>query len=311
MLDFKSVLQEQYNVKPSHITAQKGGWASLAYRVETAAEPYFLKVYEKSRASTPKWTSLIKDYIPIVLWLNANTNLRHKIIKPIPTINGRYSCEDEYNIYILFDYIEGEIMEGQYIDENTMVQLAHIISELHKYDEGLPLPTSRIREDYSLPFCDLLNKFISKEYINCSTDLKATLEPFIENIKAILIRVQLLANELIDMEQKYVLCHTDIHNGNIIRNDHIVLIDWEGLKLAPPEADLFMLIDRPYWKSFVSVYKEVHRDFEINNAVMEFYRLRRKAEDLWEWIEQLQYDSLEAAARKQTLESLKRECLTI
>ena len=38
---------------------------------------------------------------------------------------------------------------------------------------------------------------------------------------------------------RYALCHTDIHGWNLMQEDRLILIDWEGLKLAPVEADLF------------------------------------------------------------------------
>jgi thiamine kinase-like enzyme len=34
------------------------------------------------------------------------------------------------------------------------------------------------------------------------------------------------------------LCHTDAHGWNLMQNQNLMLIDWEGLKLAPVEADL-------------------------------------------------------------------------
>lgn len=45
------------------IKKQQGGWAALTYEVSDGTKKYFLKVYEKNRASTRKWTSLIEQLL--------------------------------------------------------------------------------------------------------------------------------------------------------------------------------------------------------------------------------------------------------
>ncbi len=69
-----------------------------------------------------------------------------------------------------------------------------------------------------------------------------------------------------------VFCHTDLHNWNLMQSKNIlILIDWEGLKVAPPEADLMFLKEKPYYKCFLDIYQEKHPDFQVNSDSMEFY----------------------------------------
>ena len=54
-------------------------------------------------------------------------------------------------------------------------------------------------------------------------------------------RVEGLSEILRRSNPKMALCHTDIHNWNLMqRDEQLVLIDWEGLKLAPVKADLML-----------------------------------------------------------------------
>ena len=52
MEQLQGILKEYYGLDRTHVVPQKGGWA-LAYKVQSEGHAYFLKVYEKSRASTP------------------------------------------------------------------------------------------------------------------------------------------------------------------------------------------------------------------------------------------------------------------
>lgn len=75
MSNIKSTLKTQYGIDSINICRQQGGWTSLAYKVIDNKCSYFLKVYEKRRTSTPKWTALIDNYVPIIRWLGYNTDL--------------------------------------------------------------------------------------------------------------------------------------------------------------------------------------------------------------------------------------------
>lgn len=87
-------LQQKYLIKTNTISKQKGGWASLAYKIEDENEHfYFLKVYEKSRKSTSYLTEHIDLYLPIVDWLDNQTLLKGKIIRLIKTQSDDFRCE--------------------------------------------------------------------------------------------------------------------------------------------------------------------------------------------------------------------------
>ena len=80
-----------------------------------------------------------------------------------------------------------------------------------------------------------------------------------------------------------VLCHNDIHGWNVItQGDRLVLIDWEGLRFSPPEADLFMFKYERYWgqrwDEFYDVYQMTNPIHDINETAMRFFQLRRRLE---------------------------------
>lgn len=131
MGNIRSVLKKHYDLEITDILPQQGGWASLAFKALNENRNLFLKVYEKNRASTPKLTAFIDYYIPILVWLINNSNLKGKIPVPISTKSGQYKCEDEYGVYLLYDYIKGQTIGEQDLTDDQVRQLSNIISELH------------------------------------------------------------------------------------------------------------------------------------------------------------------------------------
>lgn len=306
MNHIKTALQDHYNIEITTVSPQQGGWAALAYKVCSSKRTYFLKVYEKSRASTPKWTALIDKYVPIMVWLRHNSGLKSKIPVPLPTKNGEYKCEDEHGIYLLYEYIDGETVGVKDLSADQVCQLSDIIAELHSHGEELPLETDAVKENYHVPYCQQLSDLLDKEYRNLPDELKEAIEPHIRPIKGLVHTIEVLSARLKASNLRMALCHTDIHNWNLMQSDRqLILIDWEGLRLAPVEADLMFVVDEPYFEEFAAIYRKSHNNFEINPDALQFYKGRRELEDIWEFIEQLLFDEQDDQQRAGTLKSLK------
>ncbi|MBT2760186.1 phosphotransferase [Paenibacillus sp. ISL-20] len=301
----KGILKDHYGLENTDVVPQQGGWAALAFRVRSHNEHYFLKAYEKSRASTPKWTALIDDYVPILLWLEEHSRLKGKIPAPILTTDGSYQCEDDEGIYLLYEYIVGDTIADQELTEDQVRQLAEMIAELHRYGEEVPLVTSAMTENYTVPFLGQLKSTLDGEL---PYDLGEVLLHYIDRLKEIMLKVEELSEALKNRDLRMALCHTDVHGWNLMSTgQHLKLIDWEGLKLAPVEADMMSFVDEPYFELFMRVYKETHSHYEINAEALQFYQGRRKLEDVWEFMEQLLYDVQHDKERALTLQSLRKE----
>lgn len=301
-------IYEHYGLNVSHLVPQQGGWSSLAYKIIAGNRTYFLKMYEKNRASTPKWTALINEYVPVLIWLHHYSILKGKIPVPLTTKEGNYQCVNEDGIFLLYEYIDGDTIGARDLTDNQAAQLSGIIAELHSYGEQMPIPTERLKEDFSLPFVKQLKKFLAGQLSTIPSDLSEAVSQYTEQINELIDEVEKLSQELQQRPLRNVLCHTDIHNWNLMQeNERLILIDWEGLRLAPIEADFIFLIDQPYYGTFLSVYKNRHPDFVLKSDILRFYQVRRRLEDIWEWIEQLLFDQQAAYERSKTLASLTKE----
>jgi len=168
MDNIKKLLSDYYHVDCTSMLSQQGGWASLAYKVSSNQRSYFLKVYEKRRASTAKLTALIDKYVPIMIWLMHNSTVKGKIPVPLLTRDGEYKCEDEHGIYMLYDYIEGYTIGDQDLTEDQVHQLSEIIAELHLYGEDIPFDTDAMKENFDVPFSQSLRNIWTQGSSNIS-----------------------------------------------------------------------------------------------------------------------------------------------
>lgn len=308
MNQVKSILKDFYDIEINVVSPQRGGWASLAYKVSNKNQSYFLKVYEKSRASTPKLTALIDQYVPIMVWLMHNSSLKGKISVPFKINSGEYKCEDEYGVYLLYEYIEGQTIGDQDLTKTQVRQLSKIITELHSHGEGIPVETDAIKEDFDIPFLQTLLHTLHKRRNDLPSDIWELIHPYIPLLNDLIQTVQELSQNLKNCDLRMSLCHTDLHNWNLMQSgQELILIDWEGLKLAPPEADLMFLVDKPYFNEFLSIYQKTHQNFSINPEAMTFYEGKRRLEDIWEFLEQLLYDKQGEQERVITMNYLQEE----
>ncbi|MGC6588419.1 aminoglycoside phosphotransferase family protein [Paenibacillus sp. Dod16] len=301
----QNMLKDYYGLEHTVVVPQKGGWAALAYKVQSDGHTYFLKVYEKSRASTPKWTALIDDYVPVLLWLEEHSRLKGKIPVPILTKDGRYQCEDDEGIYLLYEYIAGDTIADTKLTKDQVRQLAEMIAELHRYGEEVPLVTSAMKESFTVPFLEQLRSTLDREL---PYYLGKVLLHHIDSLKNLMLKIEELSEALKKRDLRMALCHTDVHGWNLMSTgQQLKLIDWEGLKLAPVEADMMSFVGEPYFSEFMRIYANTHSQYEVNIEALTFYQGRRKLEDVWEFMEQLLYDTQADADRKATLNHLKKE----
>ncbi len=304
----KKILKEKYFITSNKISVQQGGWASLAYKIEDEnGHLYFLKVYEKKKKSTLYLTEHIDIYLPIVDWLYNDTSLKGKIIRLIKTQIQDYKVENENNVYILFDYIEGCTVGEQILTKEQVFNLANIVSQLHNL-EYFPFDTKRISETFNLPFIPELSEWINRNFHQLKTDIKEILRPKRLTTESKINEWNCLSKILKEQNLKFCLCHTDIHHWNIITDDkQLYLLDWEGIKFAPLEADIFSIYQQPYFDLFIKRYCELNPNYHLNDTLLRYYLISRKLQDIFELIEQLQFDELDQNEYRINLNNLIKE----
>jgi spectinomycin phosphotransferase len=312
MPDMTRILKQEYHIIPVDIQPQFGGLSALGYRIQTTDKDYFLKAYVKSKNATAKWTSLIGNYIPILLWLNQNTDLKNRIVDPIRTVTGEYQCEDDECIYLLFSFIHGHTIGNADLSTAQAIELAHIIGILHQNSsDTIPGSYGQMTEDFNLSFCKDMHFFMENNLCESTGEVKSIVTRYLPQLRDATEKAFQMSDILSNRKPALVFCHTDIHNYNIMQAERVFLIDWEGMKLAPPEHDIMFIYGNPYYEDFMQVYRYYHPGYKLDETVLDFYILRRKLEDIWAFIEEIICDTLQEADLNRNLHFLEKICASL
>lgn len=62
-------------------------------------------------------------------------------------------------------------------------------------------------------------------------------------IRRLADRAEALGQKVQEKSSEFVLCHSNIHSGNVMINeyDSLFIVDWDDLIMAPKERDLMFI----------------------------------------------------------------------
>ena len=307
MAPVKKALAEGYGLEKAGVAETQGGWSARAFRVEAEGSPYFLKVYDKEENSTAQWTRALGIYLPFLQKLEEGP-LAGCVPHTIPSADGLW-WEDERYLYLLADWISGETPAQKPLSEKQAASLGAILGKLHGYvlsDEERESFVP-IREDFCVPFLEPLKKLAVKRGL--PEDVAGPLESCREPLQRALEELTVLSGSLAGDEEGFVPCHTDIHGWNLLAGEgKLWLLDWEGLRYAPREADFFALTGMPHYPALWEAYCRELPGVSLDQERLAFYSLRRRCEDLWEFAARVLFDRLDEATRRASVAGLENEC---
>ena len=93
-------------------------------------------------------------------------------------------------------------------------------------------------------------------------------------------RAEQLAQRIQGQSSQFVLCHSDLHGGNILidENDTLYIVDWDDPIMAPKERDLMFIgggvanvWNKPHEKE---LFYKSYGKAEVNLTLLAYYRER-------------------------------------
>jgi len=232
--------------------------------------------------------------VPIFL----RDNSMQEIIVPLETKSKQYWADfGDYKL-ILYPFIEGKDGFDIELSDIHRRTLGTAFKRIHAAQVPPELKILIPKETFSLGWREDMKSYQAKVESETFTDPTAVkLAEFIKSkqseITRLIERAEQLASELQSKPLELVLCHTDIHGGNILISDNgeLYIVDWDDPILAPKERDLMFIgggIDE-IWKSKQeeAVFYEGYGETEINITALAYYRYQRVIEDLVVICEQL------------------------
>jgi Ser/Thr protein kinase RdoA (MazF antagonist) len=174
--------------------------------------------------------------------------------------------------------------------ENALPELAALLGHLHAHTSDIMARVPRLPippEDFALPFETTLSADLAalatlpptaRPGLRALRDLVAPYEALVlRHLQA----VRVLRAGVLDRRVRHVVCHTDAHGANVLRDvdARLWIVDWEMARLAPPEHDLWMLLVRR--PDVLAEYRRTAgRHAQLDPDVLSFYVLRRVLEDV-------------------------------
>jgi spectinomycin phosphotransferase len=209
----------------------------------------------------------------------------------------------------LYPFVEGKNGFEIELSDHHKRRLGRALKAIHK--EKIPKELKRLipKETFCPHFRESLKIFQAQvENQNFHEPIAAKLVKFMtskrDEINYLIKRAERLARELKLKPLPFVLCHTDIHGGNILISDNqFYIVDWDAPLFAPKERDLMFIgcgIDN-IWKSKrdEAMFYEGYGKTQINLMALAYYRYERIIVDLVEFCNQLLLTDVGGADREQ------------
>ena len=214
-----------------------------------------------------------------------------EIIPPVKTILGQSTQQIEDFTLIVYPFVNGQDGFSINLTDNQWVKLGHVLRQVHEIDVPTLIQNKVRREVYSPKWREVVRSlYIHIDAKPTGDEIALNLLKFMkENILAIrrlVDRAEQLGQKLQDQSHKFVLCHSDIHGGNVLigGNNSIYIVDWDEPIMAPKERDLMFIgggvanvWNKPQEeKLFYKGYGKT----EVNTSILAYYRHERIVEDI-------------------------------
>ncbi len=275
-------LKDYYDIKVHELELLPLGadGNAIVYKADTPNQSYFVKIRQG-----------IHDDISIAIMnLSQNAGLQ-QIILPLTTAQGQQIQHIEDCTIIVYPFIPGKHGFDQPLTDEQWVILGAALKKLHEINVPASLQQRLRRETYSPKWRTAVRSlydYIKAKPITDAIELK--LRDFMQDQAEVILKLvdnaEQLANKLQNDSSKFVLCHSDIHGGNIIidPNNAIFILDWDDPIMAPKERDL-MFIGGGVANVWNLPHEEVlfykgYGKTDVNKAILAYYRHERIVEDI-------------------------------
>ncbi|MBN2479597.1 MAG: aminoglycoside phosphotransferase family protein [Parachlamydiales bacterium] len=230
------------------------------------------------------------DVCVTLLALLQMAGIQH-IIPPVKTIHGKPILHIKDYTLIVYPFVEGRDAFSYTLTNDQWIALGKVLRQVHEFEPPPSVYGQIRRETYSPKWQETVRSLYSHLRTKQSGDemtlkLIAFMNEHDAEIHRLVDRAEGLREVIRHQSPKFVLCHSDIHGGNVLvdRNGVIYIVDWDEPIMAPKERDLMFIgggvanvWNNPHEENFF--YKGYGKT-EINRTILAYYRHERIVEDI-------------------------------
>jgi spectinomycin phosphotransferase len=275
-------LKSEYNIPVMTLVrlpfgADMNAWV---YQAKTQDQSYFVKLRGDHHL----------DINASILALLHDVGIQ-QIIQPVKTKMGESVKRIHHYTLTLFPFVEGQDGFSRDLTDDQWVTLGKVMRQIHEINVPPSIQAVIRREDYSAKWQNAVRAlYAHMESKPDGDEIAMQLITFMQQHSVTIHRLVDQAEKLSQQIQNdlpaYVLCHSDIHGGNVLidRNDIIYIVDWDVRVMAPNERDLMFV-----GGGVGNIWNQAHEEalfykgygrVDINAAILSYYRCERIVEDI-------------------------------
>lgn len=300
----KDQLREVYAVQIAQVEFLPiGDISSAKYRVVTHEQlAYFLKLRKDG----------FKEISVTVPHFLREQGI-YPIVSPLKTKDGRLWTHVDAYTCILYPFIEGQngfqdpLSDDQWIEFGAALKGVHSLNLPPDFKRKIPF------ENFSPYWRERVKEFLVQVENNSYEDpaaakMAVSLQNRREEIRFVIKRAEELGKALQSQPFDRVLCHTDIHAGNLLleANGTLHMIDWDDPMIAPKERDLMFIGGGigGIWNTTreEALFYQGYGGKDINLTALTYYRYERIVTDIAEFSQQILSTTKGGADRERSLQ---------
>ena len=212
------------------------------------------------------------------------------VIPPLPARDGRLWVDIAEFKAILYPYLDGR--DGYEVDlsDQQWIEFGHTLRQIHGTALSRQMSQLVKQETYSPRWRQELQAHMKRiENEDFTESITVRLADFLlarrSQVLNLIKRTESLALSLRDQSRGFVLCHADIHPGNLlISTDDFFIVDWDEPIFAPIERDLMFIgagiSGKRHGEREASLFFRGYGQIKIDPTALSYFRRARVIEDL-------------------------------
>lgn len=301
-------VRRDYGVPASKITFLPLGADvnTAVFCVNAGESRYFLKL----RSGAFDETSVL---LPAFLHQQGNAH----VIPIVPAANGALWSRFQDYAVILYPFVEGRDGFGVKLNAAQWHAFGAAFRQIHSVQVPASILGRIPVERYSPAGREaVLATLANLDGVDTSDAITRSLVNLLreqhDKIVDLVARAGRLARLLQAQSPALVVCHSDIHAGNILVDDagHVFIVDWDNPIQAPKERDLMYFGGGQGFVGYtpqeeIALFFAGYGNVEINQTAMSYYRYERIVQDIAAFCESLLSSEGDGEDRRQSFKWLK------
>lgn len=280
--EIMSFLKTHYGIKAyaAQLLALGADMSASAYKADSISHSYFVKIKHDNHEEI---------HMEIIRLLH-DAGIK-AILLPIATMDGKLLKRLDQFKMIVYPFIDGNNGFEKELTKNQWIALGKAFKKIHALTLPLSISQQLRKEFFSPKWRQMVKSLYAQVEPNTADDeITSDFKCFFKSNFNAIQKLVNSADNLFEQIQYHsinlVLCHSDIHAGNVLINadESFYIIDWDDPIMAPKERDLMFIGGGVgnVWNlpTEIAYFYEGYGEVDINRTILSYYRHERIIEDI-------------------------------